>query len=154
MNNRIRSAPVVMINKMNDLTEIGKMVTDLEIVSDCCNESSLTQLNLSGYQLLKRLLIGNQSFKFVKRVLIDQLNRLETIIIGSCSFTLSLKETPQERTKRIFSLRNCPRLVSLEIGRYSFSDYHAMELKKLPALKHLMIGHKAFHSVSGMLILN
>ena len=41
---------------------------------------------------------------------------------------------------RHFYLKNCPKLKSLKIGRYSFSDYTVIEIENMDSLEVIEIG--------------
>ena len=76
---------------------------------------------------------------------IDGLNRLKTIKIGQNSFT-QLKQSNwnckiANNQSKSFHILNCESLESIEIGRYSFSDFGGdFELKNLPQLQSIQIG--------------
>ena len=39
---------------------------------------------------------------------------------------------------------NCPKLQSIQVGEYSFADYHALELRNLPSLQSIQMGEWCF----------
>ena len=39
---------------------------------------------------------------------------------------------------------NCPKLQSIRVGEYSFSDYHSLELRNLPSLQSSQMGDGCF----------
>ena len=95
--------------------------------------------------------IGNDSFFSVKTFKIDGLNRLKSIKIGNNSFTQVKKcnwdddwdEANKNANKesKSFHILNCESLKSIQIGRYSFSDFGGeFELKNLPQLQSIQIG--------------
>ena len=127
-------------------------VTDLIISSDSCNE--LNSLNLNKYQYLISIEIGDNCFIRVNTFRIDGLNYLRSLEIGMNSFT-HLKSTDEwdndkaNNKSRSFHILNCDELKSIEIGRYSFSDYGGgFELKNLPKLSTIKIGKIEMYSWS------
>ena len=113
-------------------------VTNLIISSNSCNE--LNSLNLNEYRYLKSIEIGNDCFMYVDIFSIDGLNELNLLKIGINSFTKK-KNSYGNDSSRSFSILNCGELESIEIGRYSFSDYGGeFELKNLPKLSTIKIG--------------
>ena len=118
-------------------------VTNLIICSNSCNE--LSSLNLNRYRYLKSIEIGNDCFENVDMFKIDGLNHLKSLKIGINSFT-HLKSSNWDDYKannrnRSFHILNCVELESIEIGRFSFSDYGGgFELKNLPKLSTIKIG--------------
>ena len=82
----------------------------------------------------------------VNEFVIDGLNELKSLKIGINSFTHLTSDDEWDRDKandssRSFSILNCDKLESIEIGSYSFSDYGGgFELKNLPKLSTIKIG--------------
>ena len=120
-------------------------VTNLIISSNSCNE--LNSLNLNEYRYLKSIEIGDNCFENVELFKIDGLKRLKSLKIGINSFT-HLKsygdkwdDDKANNPNRSFSILNCIELKSIEIGRFSFSDYGGgFELDNLPKLSTIKIG--------------
>ena len=97
-------------------------------------------LNFSQFTLLEELEIGNDCFMYINAFLIDGLNHLKSLKIGMNSFTKK-KNSYGSDSSRSFHLLNCDKLESIEIGRYSFSDYRGgFELINLPKLETIKIG--------------
>ena len=67
------------------------------------------------------------------------LNELESVEIGMNSFTKN-KNSYRYDPNRHFYLKNCPKLKSLKIGRYSFSDYTVIEIENVDALEVIEMG--------------
>ena len=113
-------------------------VTNLIISPNSCNE--LKSLNLNEYRYLKSIEIGDECFENVDLFNIDGLNELKSLKIGINSFTKE-KDSWGNDSSRSFSILNCIELKSIEIGRYSFSDYGGLfELINLPKLSTIKIG--------------
>ena len=68
-----------------------------------------------------------------------ELNNLESVEIGMNSFTQH-KNDHGRNTDRHFYLKNCPKLKSLKMGRYSFSDYSVIEIENVNALEVIEMG--------------
>lgn len=99
---------------------------------------------LANQMELKRIVIGNHCFGKVHLLEIDGLNELESIVIGAFSFNnTASKKTQADGICRIV---NCSKLTSIQIGDYSFSDFHALELRSLPSLQSLELGSSCFRS--------
>ena len=89
---------------------------------------------------LEEIEIGDDCFESVQTFKIDGLNRLKTIKIGNNSFTQKKNSYGNDQSKS-FHILNCESLESIEIGRYSFSDFAGeFELKNLPQLQSIQIG--------------
>ena len=139
----VRIQVSITVNNSIELKSMDMNVTNLIICSNSCNE--LKSLNLNEYRYLKSIEIGDDCFENVELFNIDGLNELKSLKIGMNSFT-HLKSNEWDWNKannrnRSFSILNCIELESIEIGRYSFSDYGGgFELKNLPKLSTIKIG--------------
>ena len=114
-------------------------ITDLIIGKNVCLFEDVTTFDVSKYPMLKTLKIGIESFEYVNVLNITGLNELESVVIGENSFTKK-KNGWGNDPNRHFYLRNCPKLKSLKIGRYSFSDYKVIEIENVDALEAIEIG--------------
>ena len=130
-----------VISCMRDWDCVDKRVGVIEISDVCCNEEGLSELDLRGFVNLRELKVGNECFVYVKKVNICGLRELESVEIGMNSFTKyentsNLALDPD----RHFYLKNCPKLKSLKMGRYSFSDYTVCEIENVDALEVIEMG--------------
>ena len=112
---------------------------------------------------MKTLTIGNESFKQVTSFSINTLLSIETIEIGDHCFNavssqvafndfpelLSLKignnsfynEDSNKQLNYAFSINNNSKLLSIEIGEYSFGNYNGdFKVMSNPELQNLTIG--------------
>ena len=128
-----------MISCKRDWDCVDKRVGVIEVSNRCCNEVGLKELDLSGFVNLRELTVGDECFMFVNEVKINGLSELESVVIGMNSFTKQ-KEYYGEDPYRHFYLKNCPKMKSLKIGLYSFSDYSVCEIENVDALKVIEIG--------------
>ena len=67
------------------------------------------------------------------------MSELESVVIGMNSFTQH-KNSYGNDPNRHFYLKNCPKLKSLKMGRYSFSDYTVCEIENVDALEVIEMG--------------
>ena len=96
--------------------------------------------DFSKYVALETLIIGNDCFGQTASFTIDGLNQLKSLKIGKNSFTQH-KNWNSCNEERSFHILNCESLESIEIGKYSFSDFAGdFELKNLPSLQSIQIG--------------
>ena len=139
----------VNVNASMELNRLSLQVTELVISSNCCND--LDALDLSKFEWLRTIEIGDGCFESVKTFKMDGLNRLKSLKVGRSSFTRVKQEEwdlswdqayrQANNSSKSFHLLNCESLKSIEIGEYSFSDFGGeFELKSLPALQILIIG--------------
>ena len=78
----------VVVSGRKDLDELSMMVTDLEIASNCCNESDLTELDLSHCLWLHRLVIGSNSLQNVIKFHAHNCALLREVIVGEGSLRM------------------------------------------------------------------
>ena len=124
---------------MNILRGSDEM-TDLVIGGYACPFDNVTAFDLSVYPRLKSVTIGDYGFEYVNVLNITGLNELESVVIGKNSFTKK-KDSYGNDPNRHFYLKNCPKLKSLKMGRYSFSDYTVIEIENVDALEVIEIGN-------------
>ena len=136
---KVGHCPVyVNVASKRDFDEIDMKVTDLTICSNCCNE--IKELDLSKFSFLQSIEIGDDCFGSVKTFRIDGLDQLKHLKIGKNSFTQEKNSDGADKSKS-FHVLNCKALKSIEIGKYSFSDFAGQfELKDLNSLQSLIIG--------------
>ena len=104
---------------------------------------------MSAFKLIKSIKIGNDNFFYAKAFLFYDLLKLQHLTVGSNSFTQTKNSYGYDKSKS-FHILNCESLESIQIGRYSFSDFGGeFELKNLPQLQSIQIGsYHIFGSVS------
>ena len=118
---------------------VSNNITSIVIDSNKCNEESVTVLDLSKYPKLKSVTIGDESFMYVNEVIITGLNELESVEIGMSSFNQHKNDYGYNPNGH-FYLKNCPKLKSLKMGCYSFSDYNVFEIENVDALETIEMG--------------
>ena len=130
---------VVTVTNWNQLNTLNTTVTELTVPSNSLNDASLTVLDLSRFRRLKRIVIGDDCFMYVNEVKMVALKALENVVIGENSFTKN-KNSDGYDPNRHFYLKNCPKLKSLKMGRYSFSDYTVIEIENVDMLEVIEMG--------------
>ena len=93
-----------------------------------CEDYRKEVLDLSRFGELVELKIGEACFMYVNELKLIGLSELESVEIGMNSFTKN-KNSWGNDPNRHFYLKNCPKLKSLKMGRYSFSDYSVCEIE-------------------------
>ena len=128
-----------VISCKRDWDCVDKRVDVIEVSNGCCNEEGLKELDLRGFVNLRELKVGNECFENVDEVKLIGLSELESVVIGENSFTKKRKGYGND-PNRHFYLKNCPKLKSLKMGRYSFSDYSVIEIENVVALEVIEMG--------------
>lgn len=104
----------------------------------------------------EKIVIGEGSFGHARVLEMNELNSVQNIIIGQNSFTYSPSGASiRMRKDGEVHIRNCPKLKSIQMGYYSFSDYTSLELANLAALESIEVGNYGFYfaqalSISGL----
>ena len=127
-----------------ELQIMNRLKNDLIVGDRCCNIR--TRLILNSY-CIESIIIGCDSFCSVNEFVVDGLNELKLVKIGSRSFSTikCANDWDDDRVKndcsRSFAIMNCIKLESIEIGRFSFVEFgKAFELVNLPSLISIKIG--------------
>ena len=117
------------------------------VVDGCCNESEFETLDLSGFERLKKLTVGNGCFKCVKDVKVIGLKCLESVVIGNDCFSYGCNKWSYEpgNPGGRFLLKSCPFLRELKIGLRSFVEYDVCEIGYLDALQVIEMGEYDEH---------
>ena len=142
---------ITVCNGVNWMT-LDPSSTHITVGRNCSNDASLTVLDLSRFLYLKELVVGDESFMYVNELKLIGLHYLESVDIGKNSFTKKMNSYGND-PNRHFYLKNCPKLKSLKMGRYSFSDYTVCEIENVDALEEIKMGDlneesRIFHSAS------
>ena len=137
--NLIPRTPTANVFNVNDLSALSSTVTEIIVENRCCRDPSFTVLDLTRFTNVRRIVIGDEAFMYVKEVKLIGLSKLESVEIGVNSFTQH-KNSWGNDPNRHFYLKNCPKLKSLKMGRYSFSDYTVIEIENVDALEVIEMG--------------
>ena len=121
---------------------------------------SVNRLELNNLTSLQILYIGDGSFVNVRVFELDGLSELESVVIGKECFTYAKEDDDIRNSKRSdgsYRIVNCPKLKSIQIGHWSFYDYHSFELNNLPSLQSIDIGGWCFQyapsfSLTGLIV--
>ena len=130
----------LVITGCSELRSISQKTVSITMGNNICNSQSTTSLSIVNFSNVKSINIGSDNLMYVKKFKLDELDNLKSVKIGMNSFTKEKNGAASDRS-RSFSVLNCAKLESIDIGRYSFSDYAGgFELKNLPKLSTIKIG--------------
>ena len=118
---------------------LGSSFCIILVKNNTCNESNVQPLDMSQFLNLRELIVGDESLMYVKELRLIGLSELESVVIGMNSFTQH-KNGYGNDPNRHFYLKDCPKLKSLKVGRYSFSDYSVIEIENVNALEVIEMG--------------
>ena len=122
---------------LDDLISLNPNVTEIVFNNGVGNDPSFTVLDLSRFESVRSVVIGDESFMYVSEFNITGFSELQSVVIGEKSFT---KSNYDKDPNRHFYLNGCPKLKSLRMGRYSFSDYTVIEIENVDVLEVIEMG--------------
>ena len=148
---------------VNDLNALSSTVTEIIVENRCCRDPSFAVLDLTRFTNVRRIVIRDEALMYVEEVKLEGLNKLESIVIGDRCFMyvsvfnitglnelesvmIGMNSFTQHKNgygqdpNRHFYLKNCPKMKSLKMGRYSFSDYTVIEIENVNALEVIEMG--------------
>ena len=125
-----------MISSKNDWDRMDRTIEIMSVSDNNYNEEEMKELDLSGFVSLRKIKVGDECFKYVKKVSICGLRELESVEIGSKSF-----RRDSDTKGGSFYLKNCPKLKSLKMGLSSFEDYTVCEIENVDALEVIEMGN-------------
>ena len=125
----------VILKGKNDWDRMDRTIEVMSVSDNNYNEEEMKELDLSGFVNLRKIKVGDECFKYVKKVNICGLREVESVEIGSKSFRRdgSIKGGS-------FSLKNCPKLKELKMGLCSFEDYAVCQIENVDALEVIEMG--------------
>ena len=117
---------------------------------NACNSQDISVFSLINYRNILSIEIGNDNLMYVNEFVMNGLNQLKSLKIGTTSFTEQKDNWNMVNTNpsRSFHILNCSKLKSIEIGEYSFSDYSIFKLSNLPLLYSINIGEVEYDSLN------
>ena len=83
----------------NDLLSLDSSISSINIPFKSCNNNNYTIFDLSRFNLLESVEIGDECFESVKTFYIDGLSQLKTIKIGKKSFTQNKNSSEYDESK-------------------------------------------------------
>ena len=134
-----RHIPNATVCDLEDLLSLNSSVAEIIFNSGIINDPSFTVLDLSRFENVTSIVIGDESFMYVNETSIVGLSELESVEIGWNSFTKERRSYGND-PNRHFYVKDCPKLKSLKMGRWSFSDYTVIEIENVDALEVIEIG--------------
>ena len=113
-------------------------MTTIIVGNGAFREASL--FSISSLSSLESFEIGDYCFRSITSFVLYRIPNLVTLKIGQTSFTPS-SSSGMSDTSTKFTIKECDKLESIEIGEMSFTDYAgSFEIATLPSLKRLIIG--------------
>lgn len=135
------STPLTVVTSISEFLSLSSAVPEIVFDEDTTGTETEGVLDFSRFHKVKRIVFMDYSFSYAYKVEISSLNELESVVVGTNSLTQNVDSYPVfTMTSRQFYLKNCPKLKTLQIGRFSFSDYNVCEMTLLPSLETIEMG--------------
>ena len=128
----------VMVNREGDFV-LRSCASVVELSVGRGSMRLFKRFEVAGVASLETIRVGNECFANVNELNLDGLSGLKRVVVGMNSFTLKKSSYGNDPT-RDFSVRNCPALVTLNVGRFSFSDYSVCVIEGVNALEAIAMG--------------
>ena len=100
---------------------------------------------------LKQMVVDSCNFESIRFFEMDGLQSLESIFIDECCFIYYGDTAEMEnhfRPHGCCRIVNCPKLQTIDIGDYSFSEYYSFEMDNLPSLQTIDLGYNCFYEAA------
>lgn len=136
------------VHPISDRDILNPSLTEIVLPDGAGNDENCTELEFLNLPRLKTISIRDSSFIYVKKFLIDGLNKLTSVKIGKKSFTLKYYGYGND-SQTSFCISNCNSLETLSIDEFSFTDFGGeFTLKNLPKLSSVSIGSPCKNSLN------
>ena len=122
------------VKSSHRLQTIPNVISGLEVKENTCNDDSLTEVNLSRFQNMRKIEIGSNSLNQVSSLSLSNMPKLN-------SFTSGMNSLSQSQS---FIASNNPLLQQIGIGDHSFQLSSSFHLNELPKINSLEIGSNCF----------
>ena len=134
-----RAKKTAIIGTLAEWYALDASVGVIILKSNSFNDGTFKTMDMTRFVNLVGLVVGDESCMYVNELKVIGLNELESVEIGMNSFTRCKNDASSSYSGN-FYLKNCPKLKSLKMGRYSFSDYTVCEIKNVDALEVIEMG--------------
>ena len=120
---------IIVIHNTLEFNSVSNTAKSIIVLSNTCNEMSLTEFLLPGFDQLESISIGDNCFQNVREFHLNQMNELKSLVIGNNSFANN-----NFSILKSFSISNCSKLELIEINSYAFREYFSMQLSGILGL--------------------
>ena len=127
------------VQSFEDWQALASNIESITVISNSCNDPKVKTLDFARLPQLVNIMINDQCFRYVEKVVFSGMDRLSRITVGVSCFA----ENPfhgQLNKNRSLTIKNCPVLNEINVSRFSFSDYYSFTLTNVPQLQSLLIG--------------
>ena len=134
-----RAKKTAIIGTLAEWYALDASVGVIILKSNSFNDGTFKTMDMTRFVNLVGLVVGDESCMYVSELKLIGLHYLESVEIGMNSFTKEKNDASSSYSGN-FYLKNCPKLKSLKMGRYSFSTYKVIEIENVDALEVIEMG--------------
>ena len=135
-----RAKKTAIIGTLAEWYALDASVGVIIVKSNSFNDGTFKTMDMTRFVNLVGLVVGDESCMYVNELKLIGLSELESVEIGMNSFTKEKNGADSGYSGSLY-LKNCPKLKSLKMGRYSFSDYTVIEIENVDALEVIEMGY-------------
>ena len=137
---------------MNGGYSVTSKAKKLQILAGDCNNPDIRDISFHDYHSVTELIIGSDNFQNVDRVSLENLPFLQSVSVGSNSFT-NHPDSFGSNADRELIISNCTSLTNITTDSFAFSDYNNLNMIgmrdiermnnwiELPSLESLVLGN-------------
>ena len=139
----VNNRPLSMRVELTDKNPVlHNRIEELIVKNNSCNGKEWESLDLSLLSKLRKLRIGDECFNEVKRVKLNGLKELESVVVGKESFGF------ESSTKTSFEMKNCKKVKELIISEESFNFFGEFSLENTPSMERINMKGANFYWAS------
>ena len=128
------------INCWSDVI-LPETIEFITVPSNVCNDKRYDIVTFSPYPNLKRLVVGNYSYRVTNKASITQMEHLEYLELGHWCFAM---ENALYWPERQFTLEACPKVKQFIAYSYAMQLFYGFHLRNLPSLEEIYIEEECF----------
>ena len=115
------------LSSSNGVYSVTSKANKLQILAGDCNNPDIRDISFHGYNSVTEMMIGSDNFQNVDRVSLENLPFLQSVSVGSNSFT-NHPDSFGSNTDRELIISNCTSLTNITTDSYAFSDYNNLNM--------------------------
>ena len=115
------------LNYKNGGYSIISKAKKLQILAGDCNNPDIRDISFHDYNSVTEMMIGSDNFQNVDRVSLENLPFLQSVSVGSNSFT-NHPDSFGSNTDRELIISNCTSLTNITTDSFAFSDYNNLNM--------------------------
>ena len=133
---KVRAEHTLIMKEEDDMFEGDASTESIQVLNGLCNASDIVEWKLEVYPGLKKLVVGDDCFQFVKELRLNGFKCLEKVEIGARCFSSSFDGEME--------VSECDVLRSVVIGGGCCVNWSSFALKNCDSIQEVSIGDGCF----------